>query len=86
MNDRAWWTRHPIPQNNEWMDDALCAQTDPEEFFPERGGTTRIARMICGMCEVSEQCLDYALKQPGIEGIFGGHTDQERNKMRRRKE
>ncbi|MFL6076349.1 MAG: WhiB family transcriptional regulator, partial [Mycobacteriales bacterium] len=27
----------------EWQDRALCAQTDPEAFFPEKGGSTREA-------------------------------------------
>ena len=26
-----------------WQTDALCAQTDPEAFFPEKGGSTRSA-------------------------------------------
>jgi len=27
-----------------WQERALCAQTDPESFFPEKGGSTREAR------------------------------------------
>ena len=27
-----------------WQQHALCAQTDPEAFFPEKGGSTREAR------------------------------------------
>lgn len=27
-----------------WQTDALCAQTDPEAFFPEKGGSTRDAK------------------------------------------
>ena len=27
-----------------WQADALCAQTDPEAFFPEKGGSTRMPR------------------------------------------
>lgn len=27
-----------------WQADALCAQTDPEAFFPEKGGSTRDAK------------------------------------------
>ena len=26
-----------------WQERALCAQTDPEAFFPEKGGSTREA-------------------------------------------
>ena len=47
----------------DWQDRALCAQTDPEAFFPEKGGSTREAKRICGSCEVSSECLDYALAQ-----------------------
>ena len=26
-----------------WQERSLCAQTDPEAFFPEKGGSTREA-------------------------------------------
>ena len=45
-----------------WQTDSLCAQTDPEAFFPEKGGSTRDAKKICISCEVRSQCLDYALQ------------------------
>ena len=28
----------------DWMGDALCAQTDPDAFNPEKGGSTRGAK------------------------------------------
>lgn len=33
----------PLPPEatDQWQDRALCAQTDPEAFFPEKGGSTR---------------------------------------------
>ena len=31
---------------------ALCAETDPEAFFPEKGGSTREAKRVCLSCEV----------------------------------
>ena len=30
-----------------WQEKALCAQTDPEAFFPEKGGSTREAKRVC---------------------------------------
>lgn len=30
-----------------WQERALCAQTDPESFFPEKGGSTREAKRVC---------------------------------------
>ena len=44
-----------------WQDRALCAQTDPEAFFPEKGGSTREAKRVCRSCEVRAECLEYAL-------------------------
>ena len=29
-----------------WQDRALCAQTDPEAFFPEKGGSTRAEKLV----------------------------------------
>ena len=44
-----------------WQERALCAQTDPEAFFPEKGGSTREAKKVCLTCEVRDDCLEYAL-------------------------
>src|SRR6476620_6202285 len=44
-----------------WQERALCAETDPEAFFPEKGGSTREAKKICTGCEVKAECLEYAL-------------------------
>ena len=66
-----------------WQSDALCAQTDPESFFPEKGGATREAKRICETCEVRSECLDYALENDERFGIWGGLSERERRKLRR---
>ena len=66
-----------------WQGDALCAQTDPEAFFPEKGGSTREAKRICEGCEVRSECLDYALENDERFGIWGGLSERERRKLRR---
>ena len=45
-----------------WQERALCSQTDPEAFFPEKGGSTKDAKRICARCEVKAECLEYALR------------------------
>ena len=40
-----------------WQERALCAQTDPEAFFPEKGGSTRDAKRVCTGCQVRAECL-----------------------------
>ena len=67
-----------------WQSDSLCAQTDPEAFFPEKGGSTRDAKKICASCEVRNQCLQYALANDERFGIWGGLSERERRKLRKR--
>ena len=67
-----------------WQTDALCAQTDPEAFFPEKGGSTRDAKRICTSCDVRGECLDYALQNDERFGIWGGLSERERRKLKRR--
>jgi WhiB family redox-sensing transcriptional regulator len=67
-----------------WQTDSLCAQTDPEAFFPEKGGSTRDAKKICTSCEVRAQCLEYALQNDERFGIWGGLSERERRKLRKR--
>lgn len=67
-----------------WQVDALCAQTDPEAFFPEKGGSTRDAKKVCGACTVKQECLEYALANDERFGIWGGLSERERRKLRKR--
>ena len=70
-------------EDNQWQDRALCAQTDPEAFFPEKGGSTREAKKICLGCEVRHECLDYALAHDERFGIWGGLSERERSRLKR---
>jgi WhiB family transcriptional regulator, redox-sensing transcriptional regulator len=67
-----------------WQERALCAETDPEAFFPEKGGSTREAKKICTGCEVKAECLEYALANDERFGIWGGLSERERRRLRRR--
>ncbi len=67
-----------------WQTDALCAQTDPEAFFPEKGGSTRDAKKVCGACNVRARCLEYALSNDERFGIWGGLSERERRRLRKR--
>lgn len=67
-----------------WQAQALCAQTDPEAFFPEKGGSTREAKNVCACCAVRAQCLEYALENDERFGIWGGLSERERRRLKRR--
>jgi WhiB family transcriptional regulator, redox-sensing transcriptional regulator len=73
----------PEPVDDEWQERALCAQTDPEAFFPEKGGSTREAKRICLGCEVRDSCLEYALAHDERFGIWGGLSERERRRLKR---
>ncbi|MFD1214249.1 WhiB family transcriptional regulator [Arthrobacter sp. GCM10027362] len=85
--EQAVWIGLPGLQDDGelgWQADALCAQTDPEAFFPEKGGSTRDAKKVCGACTVRAQCLEYALANDERFGIWGGLSERERRRLRKR--
>lgn len=71
------------PDEDLWQDSALCAQTDPEAFFPERGYPARTAKEVCAACPVRSECLNYALENDERFGIWGGLSELERREFRK---
>jgi WhiB family redox-sensing transcriptional regulator len=67
-----------------WADSALCAQTDPELFFPGKGGTSAPAKRICAACPVRAECLQDALDRGERFGIRGGLSERQRRKLAKR--
>ncbi len=66
-----------------WQDAGLCPQTDPEAFFPEKGGSTREAKKICKLCPSKADCLSWALERREQYGIWGGLSERERRRISR---
>ncbi len=77
------WALFDGLEQQDWQERALCAQTDPEAFFPEKGGSTREAKRICAGCEVRAECLEYALTFDERFGIWGGLSERERRRLKR---
>jgi hypothetical protein len=63
----------------------VCATTDPEAFFPEKGvgghRSVRMAKSLCRRCVYVDKCLQWALDN-GENGIWGGTTERERRNLR----
>ncbi len=53
-----------------WQERALCA--------------TREAKRVCVGCEVRSECLEYALENDERFGIWGGLSERERRKLKKR--
>lgn len=72
----------PADAAREVWDSALCAQVDPDLFFPEKGQPSAPAKAVCAACPVTALCL--ATFGPLVaEGVVGGLTAQERRLQRR---
>ncbi|MGQ0479997.1 MAG: WhiB family transcriptional regulator [Pseudonocardia sp.] len=72
------------PTDTHWREEALCAQTDPEIFFPEVGENPKAARQVCAACPVRTACLTDALRRRDIAfGVRGGLTPTERRALLR---
>jgi WhiB family redox-sensing transcriptional regulator len=85
-DDTPTWTTptwsEPTTTTESWRLDALCAETDPEAFFPEKGGSTRDAKRVCSGCPVRAECLEFALSNDERFGIWGGLSERERRRLR----
>jgi WhiB family redox-sensing transcriptional regulator len=84
-NNPTWRRLTRQLTQNKWLDKALCAQVDPELFFPAKGDsyTAREARIICLRCPVQKQCLEYALRHNEQFGVWGGMTERERRRVKK---
>ena len=71
------WSKIP----GTWAAEAVCAQSDPEIFFPDKGQSYGIAKQICRVCPVQVQCLTFALDNGETHGIWGGTTHNDRRAM-----
>lgn len=68
-----------------WMDDALCREVGSEVFFPDGESQPRAALEVCRRCDVEIECLEYALSISPVAGIWGGTTEADRRRIRRKR-
>lgn len=71
-------------QPQDWAEEALCNQVDPELFYPEPEGSklaVRQAKRLCASCPAQRACVEYALRNREEFGVWGGTTEQERRRL-----
>jgi WhiB family redox-sensing transcriptional regulator len=76
----------PSGLENAWMRRAACLDHEPELFFPP--GPSAVdhiaqAQAICRGCPVAGDCLQEALADPTLLGVWGGTSETERAALRR---
>ena len=70
-------------QRESWLADALCAQVDPDLWFPEPGQSSEPAKRICRECPVRVQCEQRAIDNGELHGVWGAASTTERRALRR---
>ena len=66
-----------------WQDRAACRDFETAYFFPRNAKDSDAAVRVCILCAVRADCLDYALSQANLQGVWGGSTEAERHRLRK---
>ena len=70
----------------QFFDNPLCAESDPDAFFPEQGSHNVMdnkAKAICYFCSHRVECLNYALLIDDRFAIMGSLTPRARRALRK---
>jgi len=73
----------------QWLNQARCLNEDPELFFPVGNTGPAVdqieqAKAVCRECNVTSQCLEYAMKENQDTGVWGGLSEDERKSLKRK--
>jgi WhiB family redox-sensing transcriptional regulator len=68
-----------------WRQQAACRDADTAIFFPDSDTEAGPALAVCATCPVREACLEFALATNQADGVWGGATETERRRLRRRR-
>jgi WhiB family redox-sensing transcriptional regulator len=72
-----------IPFRPSWMRAAKCRGLGVDVFFADEKATQAQARTVCDGCPVRDECLEFALADRTVTGIWAGTDDRERRTIRR---
>lgn len=65
----------------DFFENGACKGIAPHVFFPTTGQSPAEAQRVCARCEVREECLEYALTESEIYGVWGGLSERQRRKL-----
>ena len=73
----------------DWTMSAACRGAHRDAFYPpntverreERLDREAVAKRICAGCAVQTECLDRALRNHEMHGIWGGLNEEERRAL-----
>ena len=72
--------------SESWRAEAACYGWDHNIFFPQRGEAKKVklAKSICKDCLVKQECLEFAVSNEIVDGIWGGLSGREMRKHKRK--
>ncbi|MFJ3213833.1 WhiB family transcriptional regulator [Streptomyces flaveolus] len=78
-----------LPVNPNWRARAACRTEDPDLFFPVGNTGPALyqieeAKAVCRRCPVMERCLQWALDSGQEHGVWGGLSEDDRRRLKRR--
>lgn len=68
-----------------WAEEAACRGLDPMIFYPSTDEEAEQAKEICAGCPVQTACLEHAIDEREHNGVWGGATERERQRIIRRR-
>jgi len=84
---RAWVTLNEAIESSTKIPG--CRDSDPDAFFPAENAAGYYkptkAIELCQSCPVIAMCLDFALLNNEIHGIWGGMNTRQRQQFKKRK-
>jgi WhiB family redox-sensing transcriptional regulator len=74
----------------DWRMRGACLSADPDLFFPISSSGPALAQLaqakrVCAGCQVTRQCLSFALETHQVHGVWGGTSPEERQALWRRR-
>lgn len=78
-----------LSDDDSWRENASCRDTDPDLFFPVGSTGPALEQIataisVCDDCPSKKPCLDFALTTNQDSGVWGGTSEEDRRKIRRR--
>ena len=70
----------------EWQQRAACRGVGPDIFYSTSETDCPPARPLCESCPVSQHCLDYAIGNAEVYGIWASKNVKERRKVSGRRQ
>lgn len=64
-----------------WHARAACRGEPAARFYPQPHEGALDARVLCDVCPVRSECLDYAMARPEPMGVWGGLSAEQRRDL-----